>query len=385
MKHLLACLCIVLGVIVAGNAAAISVSPPRVQLQDIPKDFSVERSVQLAGIAPGSNVQTSKTGNGAEWVLLGFGESFTFPDATEVSFPFIITVPEKAPNGEYEARIHIVADAPQEAKQPNSAAVSSGVFVDVLFTVSGNEVKQYSITRVHIPKIEAGSPLPIIISIQNHGNVLAKPVKVDLTIKDKKKEQVLFSESTSTLDPVEPFFTGESVATFNINLPAELYFADVHVHKDSAIIREENIPFEVLIPGSLASAGELVSLDVHGNVTKIAKIEAAFRNTGDVGFYATLEGELYREGSLVDTFTSDQVFFEEKTLNNFVFFYDVPQEGSYTVNAHAAFLNKKSNTRETTFQVGSQQKTLPDTTLILTAVIMVLVVYILFIRFRKKS
>lgn len=385
MKQQFACVCIVLLALLIGNAAAISVSPPRVELENVPKEFAVEKKVILAGITPLSTVRVSKSGEGSEWISLPLGEEFTFPDTGEIAFPLTLNIPAKAPNGKYKTRIHIIADAPKVSQKANSAAVSSGVFVDVSFTVSGEEVKQYSITHINIPEVEVGSPLPIILKIRNDGNVLAKPAKVDLTIKDKKKKSVLFSDSSSKISAVEPFSSGESVATFMVDFPAELYFADVNVHKDSGIMHEEDIPFEILEKGSMESSGELLFLTVQDNVTEIAKIEASFKNTGSIGFYAMLEGEVYRDGSLVDTFTSEQVFFDKGETNDFKFFYTISKEGHHTVKASAAFIGKKSNTKEVSFFVSPEENKALDTTGILIAVIAILAIYIVLSSLWKKK
>ncbi len=336
-------------IILAEAVAAVGVSPPRIVLEDVPKNYVLEKSVTLSGIEPETKVRVSFRGEGSEWVRSKLGNEFV-AEKESLEFPLIISVPQKAPNGEYDVSAQIVFSSNEKGTGPNSAVVSSGVVVNIKFTVSGKEVINYRISSVQIPSAEEGSPVFVVMRINNKGNVLAKPEKVELIVKDRTKE-IITSSSTQDITSVEPYTAAESVAVFTIGLKPGFYFGDVKIHRKGAIQSIDDIPFDIVQRGAFKADGELISLEVQDNVEKIAKIDALFANRGEVGLYSTVISEIYKEGSLIDTVESNPEYVLQGQTKTFTHYYSVPASGRYTVKSHAEFLGKKSNQKEVSFIV----------------------------------
>lgn len=373
--------CIIL-ILLSGTVAAISVSPPRIILDDVLKGSSVRQSVLLSGIEHGSTVTVTLQGDGAEWISIPLGTQFSFPESETITLPFVLTVPEQAPNGDYRVNAQIIASPEPTTGEGNVAAVSTGILVEISFSVTGDEVRKYRVTHMSIPRFETGSPLTVVLTIDNDGNVIARPARVDVQVADKDRTTTLFSDSATPAKGVDAFSVGEISVSFDADLLPDLYFADITVHTDEGTLELTDIPFDVLEPGALDSSAELRELTVQENIDTIAKITGMVANTGDISFFARLEGEIYRDGSLVDTFETDESFVDEQSSADLPFFYTVDGDGTYTVKAHAEFLGKRTNEREISFSIDSPEQEIGDIEkyLFLTAILVIIAAYIIFSR-----
>lgn len=370
-------------VLLAGSVSAIGVSPPRIFLESIPKNYVLEKSVTLSGIEEGSTVTISFSGEGSDWIKSKLGNSFIKQDNQDLKLPFIISIPKEAPNGEYEVSAQVVASSKQKIAKPNSAAVSSGILVNIKFTVSGKEIRKYKITNVMIPDTETGLPVAIVMKINNEGNVLIKPSEVEITIKDKEKKTIT-SSASKEITSVEPYTAGESIVTFNLGLDPGFYFADVNIHLDESTQKVENIPFEVFEKGAFKADGELTALVIDGDVDKIAKIVASFINNGEIDMYSILKAEIYKENTLVDVIESEQEYVRKGDTKKFTHYYNVPSSGEYKVKAHIEFLGKETNTKEVVFKTLKTGLKIGDYHVITAAIIVVLILLIA-IRAKKKK
>ncbi len=372
-------------ILLACNASAIGVSPPRILLEDIPKGYVLEKSVLLSGIQKQSMITILFSGEGSEWVESKLGNSFVKQDNNDLELPFIITIPEKAPNGEYDASAQIIVSSDKKAVEPNSAAISSGLMVNIRFTVSGKEVRRYSITNVQIPNTEAGLPTAVIMKINNKGNVLIKPDEVNITIKDKEK-RIITSSITKDITSVEPYTAGESIASFDLDLAPEFYFADVDIHTDEGIKRIENLPFNVFHRGALKADGEFIKLEVPGNVERIAKIDAYFTNKGEIDMHSVLKAEVYRKDSLIDIIESEPAFVRKGDTKIFTYYYKVPKSCEYTIKARIEFLGKSTDTKQATFTAtaGSLDSQYIPLSAVAAAMLAFLVVSMMMIKKREK-
>lgn len=385
---------VLLALLSSSVVSAIGVSPPRIILEDVPKGFEASQSVTLSGVPAQSKITITFSGQGASWVTSQLGQEFTFGQESSKEIPFKLSIPESAPNGNYEVLAQIVASEDQKSSNPNSATVSSGVMVNILFTITGKQVKEYRITNVQIPSFESGSDFLVVMNVINDGNVLAKPNKVRATIKDMTKE-IVTSKETTDITEVQAYAAAESIASFDLKLEPSFYFADIVIHMDDKVEEIKDIPFDVLEKGTSESDGQLTKLQIQDNVGEIAKIEAHFSNTGQVDLLSTLKGEIYFEGELVTVFESDEEYVGKGEQKIFTEYYNVPKKGTYTVKAHIEYLGKKTQSQEMTFfssalaenQKGSSTTSPINTTniLIIAAIIILILCTIIIVMKVKKK
>lgn len=330
---------------------AIGVSPPRVVLESLHKGVTLEQSVVLSGINDGQDVTVTLQGDGSDWIELPMGEEFVF-SGDQLEYPFVFNIPTEAPNGDYVVTAQIIATNDEAEQGANTASLSAGVLVELIFSISGEEVIDYRITNVAIPDIEIGSSLLVILTVDNDGNVLAKPEKAELRVKDVTRSETLYTEEITDLSSVEPYGTGKSIAKFSIDLEEGQYFADIYVHTPLGIKETKDIPLNILPRGQLASSGDFIDFVVDGDVSTIAKLQATFENTGDIDLQTILKGEVYKDGALIDTFSTELTHVGLKEKKDILHYYTISEEGEYEVKAWIEFLGKKTETKELSFVTG---------------------------------
>lgn len=375
------------GLFLTNLVSAIGVTPPRIVIDEILKDSSVEQTVRLVDIEEGTPVSVQLSGEGSEWVSVKNGREFIFSDDTD-EVTFLVDIPEKAPNGEYKVSAQILTSSKDVVQGSNTASVVSGIMVEIKFGVSGDEHKDYSIRKIFIHSFEVGTPLTVTMDIKNNGNVLAKPDMVELDIKDKVSKQIILSEETKTSGSVEPFQAGESIATFNVDLEEDFYFGDVRVHTNNGIIEETDIPFDVLPEGSLASNGELTALSVQENVEDLAKITALFENTGEHGLNTIINLDIFVKGVLKDTIKTEPQYVRKDSQKEFVHLYEVKEKGEHTIKAYAEFNGKKSNEKEVTFEAnpsGGLLSNHPIASTIIVIIILLILAYLIYVILQNKK
>ncbi len=88
--------------------------------------------------------------------------------------------------------------------------------------------------------------------------------------------------------------------------------ANVAVSLGEELLATKDLPFKVLLFGSLTRRGVLQSLTIEGEpfVNSFIKVHANFENTGEIDTMAKFKGEIYHEGMLLDVLESDEMFIE---------------------------------------------------------------------------
>ena len=289
-------ICILVAVIIVAQAvASIGVTPPRIITDNVLKGTSIEQSVTLVDVQEGDKLSITLSGEGSEWISVSSENNFIVEHPKSEELVFTLNIPQKAPNGEYNVMAQVIAtpDEKQEG-QGNTASVISGIMVDIQFTITGEQVKQYIVRHITVPDIEVGMPITVVATIKNEGNIIVKPTKVEIDVKDKETRDIIFSDEAAFITTIDPFLVGESIAILkNTNLAEDLYFIDVRIYdEDKEIRKEENIPFDVFARGTLRTSGRLTKLFTQEEVKNLAKITGVLENTGDIPLHATFHAEI---------------------------------------------------------------------------------------------
>ena len=385
-------ICILVAVIIVAQAvASIGVTPPRIITDNVLKGTSIEQSVTLVDVQEGDKLSITLSGEGSEWISVSSENNFIVEHPKSEELVFTLNIPQKAPNGEYNVMAQVIAtpDEKQEG-QGNTASVISGIMVDIQFTITGEQVKQYIVRHITVPDIEVGMPITVVATIKNEGNIIVKPTKVEIDVKDKETRDIIFSDEAAFITTIDPFLVGESIAILkNTNLAEDLYFIDVRIYdEDKEIRKEENIPFDVFARGTLRTSGRLTKLFTQEEVKNLAKITGVLENTGDIPLHATFHAEIYTEGILIDILETEEQYIGEGQAQEFMLQYEPAKKGVHNVIGYATFSGKKTNQIEITFMAHPAKNffsNLSGTTIALYAVIAFLIIYILTTKIRNKK
>ena len=362
--------------------SSIGVTPPRIIVDNMLKENLIEKSIKVIDIKENSKLSIQITGEGKDWIKIKEGNN-VFVEDTEKEITFQIKIPKEIPNGNYKSKVQITnIPETEESKIGNTASVISGIMVKITLEVSDEEIIKYNIRRVEIPDIEVGMPLTVVMDIDNQGNVLAKPKKIELSIINEKTKEEIKKFTSKEFTSVEPFKIDQSITHFDIGLPEGLYFANVEIQTEEEIVEENELPFNIFPKGTLNSSAELIELKTQDNIENIAKITAIIKNTGKIEVSPEVVFEIYKDESLKEIIKTDSKYIQKNEEKEFESIYNIKEKGKYTIRAYAEFSNKKSNILETTFT--STHSEIPIQNIILIALVVLLGGYIGYGKIKTK-
>lgn len=260
LKKIVKILVIVLGILVLGNfvQAGLGISPPLVKNHHLLRGSHFEQTVHLSRGDPRETLLAQVEIDAPEikdWISIRPGMEFTLPAGQHlVPVTVVINVPQDAELGQYKGHIRI--KTMPERPEPAPVIVALGARVDLDLKVVEEEFLSFNIRTWEILPLEEGWPVKIAFTIENVGNVKARPLKVLLDVYDHRNEILLASGEVTDLDYVEPFATQQIIAEFPIDLAEGRYWARVKVYKDEKEVIEYSDGFDVLAKGTLAKPGQ---------------------------------------------------------------------------------------------------------------------------------
>jgi hypothetical protein len=346
-------------IFMADNAfAGLGISPSQMILLNLSKGAQLERTFVLSRSDPKENLYFTVTAEGAtkDWTILNEGTKFTMP-AGEKRFPITvaINIPKDVANGEYKGGIRLVSSPNPNGVGGNGASTALAVLIQTDFTITGEQVLKYDISSVGINNFEEGSPLDMLITIINSGNVNARPTKVNVEIYDKFNKELLESHDIIEMGSVAPFTTGDIIISIPVKLERDQYWARVSAYKNENLLKEEKLTFEIVEVGSLQKKGELKEIlyNKKADIGETVKITGVFENTGKANYSAKLVAEIYKNDKMVKMIESDLSNVIKGQVENLPVYFTPETLGVYTVKAHVAYTGGKTGEKEAKISVGN--------------------------------
>jgi len=210
--------------IFSSTTFAIGVSPAIIEVLDIMQENQVSRILFLSRSDSSKEEAYNLTlsGEGSETISLENTHILFQKGETRVQVPFTIS-PEKSTPGEYNVKIQINLDSTQESSE-SQIVVSSGVYVDIKFTVTLNEIEKGEVQMGNMEETYEGDKLSFYYIWMNTGNVAGSPEKIDLSLIDTTTG-VEYEESilAQNLISVPPFSQENCLAKTSITPPTGVY------------------------------------------------------------------------------------------------------------------------------------------------------------------
>jgi hypothetical protein len=347
-------------------ASGIGVAPSTLEIEEVMRGSEFERLILVFN--PGEEVSgyaLNATGDAMSWI--SFAERYTetpieritVPAGGEASVLVKITVPPDAPNGEHEATI-VVTGAPVEGEEGGTAsAVALSATVHVTIAVTGTQILAGEVIGISTRDTEVGYPQWTEVVLQNTGNVVATPqIDVEITKDGKFIDSLTFAEAEVGVESLETI-TMEWNTTGN-----ELgdYSENVTVLLGGEVLATEDLQFKLLPVGTLSRQGSLTDISYEGepSVDKTVKILVTFANTGEIDTKAKFIGEVYVDGDLVDTISSEELLVPVRETGTLTAYLKIEKGSSYTIKGHALYEGKTTETKELSFDVGTEPESTPD-------------------------
>jgi len=222
----------------------------------------------------------------------------------------------------------------------------------VRIIVIGDQIVDGVVNGISVNDIEPGYPVKIETMFRNTGNVVVTP-EINVTIlKDGELIQSYIYDETTTKPSVTEAIIAEWKTT-NENIPGD-YTANVIVSLNDKILRSTDLPFTIFPVGTFTRQGNLTDIIIEGEPTigSMVKVYAFFENTGEIGTAAKFTGEVYKDGNLIDTITSEELQVEKYEEAELVSYFKLESKGDYQIKGKVIYSGKETPVKEVSLKAG---------------------------------
>ena len=334
----------------------IGIGPSEITITDALRGTTVDRSVTVFNVGDADgNITLAAEGNAGNWVTFhkvaqGPGiQSLEVKARSNIPIIVRLTLPGDTANGVYTTTLR--AQIKPASAGSTDMGVSTIVEATSLISVAVTGVENVSGTVDYIAAedTEVNYPLPIKVLFHNTGNVAVNP-EISATIqgKDNVIDTLSYSGTRVNAGQAETIIARWN----NTGIEPGNYTARVRVLLAKTSIKESEIPFMIFPSGTLSRQGNLTALLYEGvpAVGTVLKITGTFENTGRIETKAKLMGEIYRDGTLTDTFTSDELIIPLYAKLDLVHYLKLETPGDYTIKAYVLYEGKKTPQKELSFK-----------------------------------
>lgn len=229
--------------------AGFGISPSQVINYNLLPGSHYEQTISLVRTDVSKEAKVEVTINApeiGEWLTIDKGLSFTFaPGQKQVFMTVNVDIPEDAELGNYKGTI-AVRVAPEQIEEGGTVTIALGAQIDVDLTVVEEKFFDFIVRSLDVLDLEEGSPIKVLLKIENIGNIEDSPSKVHLDVYDILGETLLESGDDTSLDSIKPFEIKEIFTEFPTKLGVGQHWSEVKVYKDEEIVREGRIFFSIV-------------------------------------------------------------------------------------------------------------------------------------------
>jgi len=221
--------------------AGFGVTPPYISNNHLIPGSYFEETIYLVRSSPDTEEVAEVTIGASEiedWIVVN--DEIVLPkDFQQTSLKIGISIPQDVESGSYEGNIRI--------KGEGTPGNFGGVRVDISLTVAREDYSDFRVVGVDISDFEKKDPLiTVLITIENIGNVKARPSRVHLDIYDVSHKNLLISGDLGNTEWVEAFKTSQVRGSMPIDLEWGDYWADVSIYKKGKSLGINNVYFSVI-------------------------------------------------------------------------------------------------------------------------------------------
>lgn len=263
-------LIILFGIFISGALvhAGFGISPPYVKTtKPLFAGTHYEQKITLLRSSAEEELQAKieiKAPEVASWISINKGELFDLPkNKLQVPMIVMVDVPDDAVVGNYKGHINIRI-MPKKNETGSGVAIALGARIDIDLSVTDETFIDFEVRKVDIPDFEKLTKpwewpifswffyrVKVVMKLKNIGNVKIAPSKVQLDVYDLAENELLESLVDKKFKEIEPFTTGETVATFPTKLPPGQYWGRVNIFRDKDIVYNNKSTFTIYAPGQM--------------------------------------------------------------------------------------------------------------------------------------
>ena len=332
----------------ANVAMALGVGPSALKFEKVLRGGYAEQTLIIMNTADAPiEIKVQKEGEVAEWLRFYSRENTSFNPASFIIGPranfqlqVIVTPPLDAQVRVYDGRLTVISSSPKDQPEGNVLGIETAVAASVRIELTGEQIVDYAVDGVQISDAEEGLPIMLAISGENKGNVRIKP-NIHVDILDRDKKNVLRSLD---LTGSEVLPTTKKIDVLNITNDLQIgqYWAVVNVSVSGKQVYSQILTFDVFEKGSLRVKGELVRIDneIWAEIGDVVKINAIFKNTGELSVNAKFKGEVYFDGKIVGLLESEELIVPAGEEMQLPTFFTPQKDGRHAIKG-AVYYSKK--------------------------------------------
>jgi len=368
------------------DALGIGLSPGDMVFDNSLKGSTYENMLTIINMnTEDMNYSLSSSGDIGGWVSYYYPDPDTqiqtviVPANSKTSVIVKFQIPPDAASKNYTGEL-VVRSVPKESDASGSQqSFIVGGSSQVRIIVTGDQIIDGVVNGISIYNIEPGYPLKVETMFRNTGNVVANPeIKVTILKDNELIHSFIYDKAT-----IKPSITNAITAewkTTEENIPGD-YTANVIVSLDGKILRSSDETFKIFPVGTFSRQGNLTDIRIEGEPTigSLVKVNAYFENTGEIETAAKFSGEVYKDGNLINTITSEELQVEKYKEAELVSYFKLESKGDYLIKGKVIYSGKETPVKEVSLKAG---KSIPGFEgIYLIAVMLLLVMF----RGKKKS
>jgi len=338
-------------------STGIGLGPSQTTITDALRGTIVERSLTVFNVGDtDGNITLVAEGAAGTWVtfhpMTPQGSALQYlvvKGRSNIPLVVRLTIPADTANGNYTTTIRAQLRPVSAAGTGLGSSTVIEATSQLSVGVTGEQKVSGTVNYVAADDTEANYPLAIRALFQNTGNVAVNPeIKVTVFGKNKTIESVSYSGTQVKTGQTETII----VRWNTTNVEPGDYSARVGVSVGTTTIKESEIPFKIFPAGTLSRQGNLTILKYDGvpAVGTVVKITGIFENTGTIETKAKLMGEIYRDGILIDTFSTDELSIPIYTTGDLIHYFKLETPGDYTIKSYVLYEGKKTPQKELSFK-----------------------------------
>ena len=340
-------------------AIGIAVTPSHLEISDALRGGEFERNITIYNPDPEITSYTlSVSGDAGLWISFFKQDDptspvdrVTIPGNENVRILVKFTIPQDAANGEHKATIIVTSVPAEEASGGSGQVVSLAAPVAVTIFVTGNQILSGVVNGISADDVEVKYPLRIKVQFHNTGNVVATPL---ITVKIATQDGTTINNFTSSEFNVKPQKHETILLEWDTTgkEPGD-YIANISVTLGDSVIKQEQLNFAILPTGTLTRSGSLTELIFEGEpgLGVLTMIQATFVNTGKIDTKAKFIGDVYHNGTLVDTLQSEELLVAVGNMELLKSYFKPDQPGEYRIKGYVIYEGKKTEEKEISFTI----------------------------------
>ncbi|AEA47433.1 COG1470 family protein [Archaeoglobus veneficus] len=339
-------------VVAIGPASAVvgaGIAPSELNLGDLLRGGTVEKSVKIFNHGDTDVTYTLSAGDYDGWVSMydvnGTPlESFVVHGGGTKLIVLRFTVPETAPNGDYEFKVYFVSKPPEGG----GAGISIKLPLNVNLTVTGKQRMQVKVLRYEATDTEVNVPARFKIAVVNEGNVNALlGFRVGIV-----RDGVIID--TVTMNETLPIGEiGEIEVSWDTSgKPVGEYTAVFHldVGRDKILAAEKK--FNVYDRGTFTAKIDVIEAKTRSAIQPgMSKIDATIRNSGLIDYEAKLKVEIFKGNDFLTVVESDPVWVKTGEKRTLTTYFNLDEPGTYILKPSIHFGGKVAILNDTTVTV----------------------------------